>query len=580
MKFKLLEIESVILSASQSPEFSPASNGRIGSVRSLLIRVEELSEPEIQDYVKISAMYPNSLSVINYNNSEITLRIDLNGYSPRNSDFPDSLGAFFRYMKKLQENLRFYLDRWQQLFGISFDRPLIMGIINVTPDSFSDGGVYTEPEEAVRAGLSMVDQGADVIDIGGESSRPGAEPVAADLEMKRVIPVIEGIRKNNDVFISVDTYKAEVASVALNAGANWINDISGLRSDPDMISLCRERDVPVILMHMQGTPQTMQKEPKYESVVDNLVQYFEKRIKMLIEKGIDKIILDPGIGFGKTLEHNIGILRNVQIFKQFGYPLLIGTSRKSFIGTLTGRQVDERLAGTLSSVAWSVLHGVNIVRVHDVTECADTLKIINSICKNVWVIAFVIIFQPELRRLLIYLGQSRLVRAFVRIGEPQYIEDVVAATMEMSNKNFGAIIVMLRDMGVKSLLETGVQLQAQLSKPLINAVFNPRSPLHDGALIIRGEVALAAKVLLPLSQNPEIDPALGTRHRAAIGVSEQTDAIVVVVSEETGMISVVEDGKMVRGLTEEMLRNRLSEAFAPVPKEKKGWKISLFATEQ
>jgi diadenylate cyclase len=152
--------------------------------------------------------------------------------------------------------------------------------------------------------------------------------------------------------------------------------------------------------------------------------------------------------------------------------------------------------------------------------------------------------------------------------------------MEMSTKNFGAIIVMLRDMGVKSLLETGVQLQAQVSKPLINAVFNPRSPLHDGALIIRGEIALAAKVLLPLSQSPEIDPALGTRHRAAIGVSEQTDAIVVIVSEETGMISVVEEGKMVRGLTEEMLRNRLHEAFAPLPKEKKGWKLSLFATEQ
>lgn len=209
----------------------------------------------------------------------------------------------------------------------------------------------------------------------------------------------------------------------------------------------------------------------------------------------------------------------------------------------------------------------------------SALSWIMSNLKTVWVIAFVIIFQPELRRLLIYLGQSRLVRAFVRVGEPQFIEDVITATMEMSTKNFGALIVMLRDMGVKSVLETGVQLQAQVSKPLINAVFNPRSPLHDGALVIRQEIALAAKCILPLSQNPAIDPSLGTRHRAAIGISEQSDAIVVVVSEETGMISVVEDGKMVRGLTEDMLRTRLNQAFAPLPKEKKSWRFSFLTGE-
>ena len=201
----------------------------------------------------------------------------------------------------------------------------------------------------------------------------------------------------------------------------------------------------------------------------------------------------------------------------------------------------------------------------------SALSWIMSNLRTVWVIAFVIIFQPELRRLLIYLGQSRLVRAFVRVGDPEFIEDVVGATIEMSHKNFGAIIVMLRDMGVKSVLETGVQLQARVSKPLINSVFNPRSPLHDGAMVIRGEIALAAKCILPLSQSPDIDPALGTRHRAAIGISEQTDALIVVVSEETGMISLVEEGKMVRGLTEEMLRNRVKEAFAPLPKEKKKW---------
>jgi len=210
----------------------------------------------------------------------------------------------------------------------------------------------------------------------------------------------------------------------------------------------------------------------------------------------------------------------------------------------------------------------------------SALSWIMSNLKTVWVIAFVIIFQPELRRLLIYLGQSRLVRTFVKVGEPQFIEDVISATLEMSVKNFGSIIVLLRDMGVKSVLETGIKLQAQVSKPLITAVFNPRSPLHDGALVIRGELALAAKCILPLSQNPDIDSSLGTRHRAALGISEQTDAIVVVVSEESGMISLVEEGHMVRGLTEDLLRERLTQAFAPLPKERQGWRFSFLTADE
>jgi len=210
----------------------------------------------------------------------------------------------------------------------------------------------------------------------------------------------------------------------------------------------------------------------------------------------------------------------------------------------------------------------------------SALTWIMSNLKTVWVIAFVIVFQPELRRFLVYLGQSRIVRFFVRVGEPKFIDHVVDATMEMSDKNFGALIVMLRDTGVKSVLETGISLQAQLSKPLISAVFNPRSPLHDGALVIRNDVALAAKCILPLSQNPNLDPALGTRHRAAVGISEQSDAIVIVVSEETGMVSIVEDGKMVRGLTEDLLRSRLKKAFAPTPKEKTGWRFTFVNADE
>ena len=243
-------------------------------------------------------------------------------------------------------------------------------------------------------------------------------------------------------------------------------------------------------------------------------------------------------------------------------------------------QLYEFLRGSIAARMFIGLVVILLISVVGDLLNMSALSWIMSNLKTVWVIAFVIIFQPELRRLLIYLGQSRIVRTLVRVGEPQFIEDVIRSTIEMSNKNFGAIIVMLRDMGVKSVLETGVTLQAQVSKPLITAVFNPRSPLHDGALVIRNDIALAAKCLLPLSQSPEIDTALGTRHRAAVGISEQTDAIVVVVSEESGMISVVEDGKMVRGLTEDMLRTRLQQAFAPVPKERKRWRFGLLATDE
>jgi diadenylate cyclase len=241
-------------------------------------------------------------------------------------------------------------------------------------------------------------------------------------------------------------------------------------------------------------------------------------------------------------------------------------------------QMYEFLKGSIAARMFMGLLVILMMTVLGELLNMSALTWIMSNLKTVWVIAFVIVFQPELRRLLIYLGQSRFVRALISVGEPRFIEDVVAATMEMSQKNFGALIVMLRDMGVKSVLETGIPLQAQVSRQLISAVFNPRSPLHDGALIVNGDIALAAKCILPLSQNPDIDSALGTRHRAAVGISEQTDAIVLVVSEETGLISIVEDGKMSRGVTEEMLMERLRQAFAPVPKEKKGWRFS-FVTE-
>ena len=210
----------------------------------------------------------------------------------------------------------------------------------------------------------------------------------------------------------------------------------------------------------------------------------------------------------------------------------------------------------------------------------SALSWIMSGLKTVWVLAFVIIFQPELRRLLIYLGQSKLIRTLVHVGDLKFVDHIMDATLELSRKNFGALIVIIRDMGLKAVSETGIHLQAQLSRQLISSVFNPRSPLHDGALLVRNEVAVAAKCLLPLSQNPDLDPALGTRHRAALGLSEQSDAFVIVVSEETGMISYTENGKLVRGLTENMLRKKLDEIFSPKPRGNSVSKFSLEASNQ
>ncbi len=206
----------------------------------------------------------------------------------------------------------------------------------------------------------------------------------------------------------------------------------------------------------------------------------------------------------------------------------------------------------------------------------SALSWIMSSLKTVWVLAFVIIFQPELRRILVYLGQNRLIRRIVRVGELQFIDQIVSTTQELSKKNYGALIVILRDMSLKSIMETGVSIQAKLSEQLLTSIFNPRSPLHDGAVLIQNEIIAAAKCLLPLSTNPEIDQSLGTRHRAAIGLSEQSDAFVIVVSEETGMVSYAENGKLMRGLTENLLRKKLNEIFTPQQNEEKaGWRFSI-----
>lgn len=266
---------------------------------------------------------------------------------------------------------------------LSLERPAIMGILNTTPDSFSDGGKWTTVDRALKHAEEMVNDGAAIIDVGGESTRPGAKPVPLEEEMKRVVPVIEAIRKNfSNVFISVDTYKSKVAEEALNAGADIVNDISGFHFDSRMAKLVAERNVPAVLMHIKGTPRDMQKNPYYENVIKELCLYFEETIKEAEQKGVKKeqIIIDPGIGFGKRLEDNLSILKRINEFKRFGVPILLGTSRKSFIKMVTGEEnPEERVAGSLASIVRGILNGVKIVRVHDVKETKQFLDILLAI---------------------------------------------------------------------------------------------------------------------------------------------------------------------------------------------------------
>ena len=264
----------------------------------------------------------------------------------------------------------------------SLSRPLIMGILNVTPDSFSDGGKFARFEAAVAQAMQMQNEGADIIDIGGESSRPGAEPVSAQDEMERVLPAIKEIRRLSPIQISIDTYKAATAEAALAAGANIVNDISALRFDPAMVDLLARTDVPVILMHMLGTPRDMQQNPTYTDCVKEIGDFFGERIEFCRSRGIGKerLILDPGIGFGKRLEDNLAILRELEQFKRFGLPVLVGASRKSFIGKVAPeRPAGRRLGGSIAAAVVAALHGADIVRVHDVAETVEALRVVQAI---------------------------------------------------------------------------------------------------------------------------------------------------------------------------------------------------------
>ena len=261
-------------------------------------------------------------------------------------------------------------------------RTYIMGILNVTPDSFSDGGRYLDHSLAIKRALQMVEDGADIIDIGGESTRPGSDPVPAEEELRRTIPVIETLSKEIRIPISIDTYKAGIAKRALDSGASMVNDISGLRFDPEMAGTVAAHRVPVVLMHIKGTPKNMQQSPTYDALIPDILQYLKESMTIAGKAGIleDVIIIDPGIGFAKTFEHNLEIINNLDKFRSLGKPVLIGPSRKAFIGRILGNvPTEERIEGTAAAVAISIMNGANIIRVHDVKEMARVAKVADAV---------------------------------------------------------------------------------------------------------------------------------------------------------------------------------------------------------
>lgn len=259
-------------------------------------------------------------------------------------------------------------------------KPKLMGVVNVTPDSFSDGGLFLDPGAAIGHGRELAEAGAEVLDVGGESTRPGAEPVGMEEELRRVVPVVKGL-SDLDCRISVDTSKAVVAEAALDAGAEIVNDVTALRGDPEMAGLCAERGATVVLMHMLGEPRTMQEDPRYEDVAADVKAFLAERLEAAVGAGIaeERVWLDPGIGFGKSAAHNMELLRRLGELRELGRPLVVGTSRKSFIGRVDGSPAGERLGGTIASSILAAAEGADVLRVHDVAEMHQALTVAAAI---------------------------------------------------------------------------------------------------------------------------------------------------------------------------------------------------------
>ena len=282
-----------------------------------------------------------------------------------------------------QKNWQSFVLKSGRRFDLS-ETPAIMGILNITPDSFSDGGQHFDAEFAIQKAIEMEKNGADIIDIGGESTRPGAEEISADEETSRILPVFEGLAGKISIPISVDTRKSEVAKAAIQAGAELVNDVSAMTFDPKMMEVVKNFNVPVILMHHLGNPQTMQDNPIYQDVIQEIFEFLSNRIEFCIQNGIDseKIIIDPGIGFGKRLEDNLRIIRNLKEFHSLQKPVLLGASRKSFIGKIMETEVKDRMEGSLAAAVIGVQNGAHILRVHDVLETKKAVSVANGILQG------------------------------------------------------------------------------------------------------------------------------------------------------------------------------------------------------
>ena len=263
--------------------------------------------------------------------------------------------------------------------------PVVMGVVNVTPDSFSDGGAWLDPQAAVAHGHALVAQGATILDIGGESTRPGAEPVSETEELRRVVPVLDGLA-GAGARLSIDTSKAAVAAAAIDAGATIVNDVTALRGDPEMAALVAERGCDVCLMHMLGEPRTMQHDPRYEDVVADVRRFLEQRLAHAVAQGIagEHVWLDPGIGFGKTIDHNLELLARLDEIVALGRPVVVGTSRKSFLGRMTGRAPADRIAGTIATNVVALTRGASVFRVHDVAAARDALLVAAATLRGRW----------------------------------------------------------------------------------------------------------------------------------------------------------------------------------------------------
>lgn len=293
------------------------------------------------------------------------------------------ISDFSQKINQLQENVA--TNEWHYEIPegkLSIDRPLIMGILNVTPDSFSDGGSFFDPDKAYDHTLKMQEEGADIIDIGAESTRPGSDPIDMTEEWNRLCPVLKRLRKGLKIPISIDTYKSEIASRSLKEGAQVINDISGLTFDPHMANLVAKTGCPVILMHMKGTPRNMQVNPHYDNLMEEITTFFQQRIQFARSVGIRQLIIDPGIGFGKRLEDNFEIIRRLAELRIYGLPILLGPSRKSFIGKVLDAEVNDRGWGTAAAVALAINNGTKIVRVHDVQEMKQVLVLTHHIMNS------------------------------------------------------------------------------------------------------------------------------------------------------------------------------------------------------